>query len=375
MDNRTLEIGSTGIKILSDHWNGKRVSQADPLAQFKNEKLLMFEMKLTAIFNDFFRLGKPFNVEHVKKTFRNPKRTYTFLEAFSRWHKEEIVENPNLTVSTAETYDKVRKKLIDFLISEKQVDLPLELFDVAMLKKYRRWMERTKKHKPSYIRKHSQVLKAVTKWAPGAGMAEEDLLVGFRVKNEALEDPLHLTPEMLEAVRTFQTDNVALQEVADVFFVYCKTGFHYQDLKDMARLAEFRVHLGIDDQEWITHPRVKTKVKAKLPVFDEVRPIIDKYGGWEKLPIKSNKTMNDWLKVLAAYLKFPEPLASKLSIKIGRKTFTDWALNELGLTKEAVAVMLGRKSTRGLEVYGKPDERRVALELGRLKPKEYKLVK
>ncbi|MDQ1085627.1 phage integrase SAM-like domain-containing protein [Siphonobacter sp. SORGH_AS_1065] len=375
MDNHTLEIGTTGVKILSEHWNGHAVSKLDPLSQFKNEKLLLLRTKLTAIFNDLYRQDKPFNVQHIKHLFKNPKKSYTFLSAFDIWLKDEMGQNPKIKKSTLKTYDKVRKKLVDFLISEKQLQLPLELFDVPMLKKYRSWMERVRKHKDSYVRKHSQVIKQVSRWAVGAGLSDGDLLAGFRVKNEETEDPLHLTPEQFEALKTHTFQNEALQQVVDVFIVYCRTGFHYQDLKDMARLAESRVHTGIDKTDWITHPRIKTGYKAKLPVFEEVRPILAKYGGWENLPIKSNKTMNDWLKIMAAEMKFPEPLASKISVKIGRKTFTDWAMNELGMTKDAIAVMLGRKTTRGLEVYGKPDERRVALELGRVKPKEYQTIK
>lgn len=68
---------------------------------------------------------------------------------------------------------------------------------------------------------------------------------------------------------------------------------------------------------------------------------------------------NEWLKFVAAALDLPESLSSKA----GRKTFTDWCYNTLLLTTDSVKVLLGRKSASGLEVYGRPDERRVMAEL------------
>lgn len=53
---------------------------------------------------------------------------------------------------------------------------------------------------------------------------------------------------------------------------------------------------GLDGKDWIFWERVKTNVKVKVPFFKEVNDVIDKYGGWENLPIKSNHKMNTWLK-------------------------------------------------------------------------------
>ncbi|PQA59135.1 hypothetical protein C5O19_05630 [Siphonobacter curvatus] len=82
MDNHTLEIGTTGIKILSTHWNGHTVSKEDPLSQLKNEKLLLIRTKLTAICNDFYRKSQSFNGQHIKHAYS--KQNYTFLGAVGR---------------------------------------------------------------------------------------------------------------------------------------------------------------------------------------------------------------------------------------------------------------------------------------------------
>lgn len=52
-----------------------------------------------------------------------------------------------------------------------------------------------------------------------------------------------------------------------------------------------------------------------------------------------------------------------LTVKIARKTFTDVMLNELGVSEESVAAMLGHASTKHVKYYGKAGEERVAREV------------
>ncbi|GAB3767441.1 hypothetical protein GCM10028818_00210 [Spirosoma horti] len=60
-----------------------------------------------------------------------------------------------------------------------------------------------------------------------------------------------------------------------------------------------------------------------------------------------------------AKLDLPEELSSKA----GRKPFSDWCFSTLLLSTGSVNVVLRRKSDKGLEVYGQPDERRVIDEI------------
>jgi hypothetical protein len=145
--------------------------------------------------------------------------------------------------------------------------------------------------------------------------------------------------------------------------VLCRSGFHYGDLKDFVKQYKTAVKKGIDGELWLVKNRIKTKVKIHVPQFAEVKEIIAKYGGWENLPLVSGVKFNHWLKVIAGELHFHPELSSKA----GRKTFTDWCFNTLMLSTDSVMVVLGRKSPKGLEVYGRPDERRVISELGQSK--------
>ncbi|MFD2935033.1 Arm DNA-binding domain-containing protein [Spirosoma flavum] len=50
-----IDMGSTGLTLYADHWDGERISYEDPEAFFKNEQLDIMRNQLRAIYNDLFR--------------------------------------------------------------------------------------------------------------------------------------------------------------------------------------------------------------------------------------------------------------------------------------------------------------------------------
>lgn len=359
------DIGSTGITIYKVDWDytRHRINASDPKAYFKNEQITTLELQLMAIFNDLFRRNTTITAGKIKRIFRRGGDGASLLSSFDLFLKD-IRENPDQTPGTWRAYDDCRKKLIDFLIGEKALDLPAEDFDVAWLKRYRRWMKSISVgpktgHADSYVRKHCQTIKQVTRWAKLNHLSSHNSLDGFRIPDIKYAPPVYLNEEEFERLRSHTFKNPHQQEVADMFILYCRTGFHFGDLNDFIKHYQTALRRGIDGEVWLIKDRIKTEVTARVPQFREVSDIVKKYNGWENLPLKSNKTMNAWLKLIAAELGFHPGL----STKAGRKTFTDWCFNTLNLTTDAVKVLLGRLSDKGLEVYGRPDERRVINEL------------
>ncbi|RIV20495.1 hypothetical protein DYU11_20845 [Fibrisoma montanum] len=371
------DIGSTGITIHRDHWDPltSTIKGADPTAHFKNEQLTTIRLQLMALFNDLFRRKAPITAGKIKRLYRKGGNDIAFITAFELYLKE-VKANPDVTDETWTVYDTARKKVVDFLIIEKALDMPLEDFDAAWLKKFRRWMKSIPVgdkvgHADSYIHKHATTIKQVTRWAKINHLAGDNPLEGLKLPQVNYDDPIYLTEAEFVRLKNHRFTNPHLQAVADVFIIYCRTGFHFGDLKDFVKRYRTALRRGIDGEVWLIKDRIKTEVTARVPQFAEVADIVAKYGGWEHLPLKSNKTMNLQLKVIAAELG----LHPDLSTKAGRKTFTDWCFNTLGLTTDAVKVMLGRKSAIGLEVYGRPDERRVIAELRESKTYQQELRK
>ncbi|RYC70188.1 hypothetical protein EQG79_09990 [Spirosoma sordidisoli] len=54
---------------------------------------------------------------------------------------------------------------------------------------------------------------------------------------------------------------------------------------------------------------------------------------------------------------------TKLTVKVACKTFTNLMLNELGVSEESVAAMLGYTTTKHIRYYGKANEERIAKEV------------
>lgn len=366
ISGQQTDLGSTGLTIWADHWDGRQISDQDPESFFKNEQLDIMRNQLRAIFNDLFRRKEKITGEKIKRAFRGQVTHISLLTAFELYLKDSAQDpDRDLEGSSLEVYDNVRKKLVNFLISQKALDLLVEDFDLVWVKKYRAWMKQLPLtggktgHQDSYIVKHTQTIKNVLTWAKLNKLADSNPLEGLRIKNATYGDPVYLSEEQFQRLRTFQFDNSHMQQAADIFIILCRCGFHYGDLLDFVSKYKTALRKGVDGELWLIKDRIKTEVGIRVPQFAEVKAIVDKYGGWEKLPLTSLAKFNSWLKLVAAKLDLPRDLSSKA----GRKTFTDWCYNSLLLSTDAVKVVLGRKTDKGLEVYGRPDERRVASEL------------
>ena len=366
MQGERAEIGSTGITIYSDYWDGEHISEEDPEATFKNEQLDIMRNQLRAIFNDLFRKREKITPAKIKRIYLGQGENLTLLQAFALYLSDSA-DDPErkLDKKSLEVYDNTRKKLTSFLLDHKSADLLIEDFDLIWVKKYRKWMKQVVLdagkigHADSYIIKQTQTIKNVLIWAKLNKLSDYNPLEGMRLRNPVYGDPVFLSLEQFEQLKAHRFENKNLQQTADIFIILCRCGFHYGDLEDFVIKRRTALRKGLDGEQWIMKDRIKTEVAIRVPVFEEVQQIVDKYGGWEKLPLRTLPQFNDWLKFVAAALDLPESLSSKA----GRKTFTDWCYNTLLLTTDSVKVLLGRKSASGLEVYGRPDERRVMAEL------------
>lgn len=216
--------------------------------------------------------------------------------------------------------------------------------------------------KRSSIRLHCIRLKTVFKWMKKRKLINLNPLDGLSIPPDEENLSKSINEEEYCTLAAYSFRNSNMQQAADLFLVYCRTGFHYADLQGIirdARAGVWTTEVEKDGIEWIYRKRGKTDEMAKVPVFQEVRRVVDKYGGWGELPQYSNTRLNQWLKLIAAELGFREDLC----ITSGRDTMKDWLYNEHLATDETVKVILGRKDSRGLRRYGSPDERRVKKEL------------
>lgn len=356
------DIGSTGIKIFYDHWldHAQRISTKDPHSHFKNEQLALAETRLLAIYNEFLRKNQGITTDRIKRAYQRPVAV-TYLTAFTLFEKE-YTKNGEIETSTKNKLKTIKSCIMSFLIERKLQGLLLEEFDHSVMDDYRAW-SRAQGWKESYFLRNMRGAKRITEFAKSKKMIDFDPLDDYTVGREKIAKPRYLDSVQLSIWRNHQFKSATAQRVADLFVIYARTGFHYQDLIQVIRKPDRFITTGIDGKQWINKPRQKTDVDAKIPVheFPEIEEVVSKYGGWDKLPVMANATLNDWLKLCAADINMHlEPFFQVypgLSVKHGRSSFCDYCLNELVLPEKSILTMMGRESASELKRYARSDER------------------
>lgn len=366
------EIGSTHIKVHNSTWleSSQRISDQDPMSNFKNEQLSLIEGRLWAIYNDLLRKGQSVTAEKVRLLYEVPD-SITYMAAFALFQKEYDA-NPKIAESSRKTLKNIRQLVIRYLIDENKLNILIEDFDEDILKGYQVWAQ-NHDYEESYIIRSSRGIKQITSFAKRKKLILADPLVDFKISHEKLKKPAYVDSIQLKVWRKHKFMHPTAQIVADIFVLYARTGFHYQDLMQIIKDPDEFIFTGIDANQWIIKSRQKTQVDAKLPIqnFEEIKEIVDKYQGWKNIPTFTNSTMNMWLKICAAEVNLKlnraQRIYPKLSVKHGRTSFCDYCLNELGIARDALLTMMGRVSAAELERYVRGDERGVVTAFGNIK--------
>ena len=360
---RREELGSTGIKTYVECWDPEHqvFTDSDPHASFKNEQLGEIKGQLLGIYNEFLRKKQPITALRIKEAYQRSDNPSTFLGAFSLFLKE-YQEDESHEDSSYKTLRNVKNLFARFLMQTKRREIILDDMTPLLMEQYAAYMKKCK-YQESYLVKSSRVVRQVVKWAKKKKMVGFDPMEDFSVKHEKKKKPIFLNTLQLTVWANHEFSNPFCQRAADLFVLYCRTGFHYQDLMQVIKDPAEYIRIGMDSKTWIYKPRQKTEVEAKVPLhkFESlVGPVIQKYGGWGNILTMTNKDLNGFLKLCAAEVNLQLPkehhIYYKLSVKHGRNSFSHHILNELAMDKERLITMLGRLSTTDLDVYVRPDE-------------------
>lgn len=389
IDGERAELGSTHIEVAIEHFDDttKRVLHLNPNAQLYNLRLQQeYETRVLAIYNDFVFKRITIRAERIKKVFLGQEDNDSlrlmdcydiYLKAYEKRTKVQTDDDrkkkkkrkKRLSLSSLRPLRNCRTKMLEYLIQTQNINISIGELDHDFFEEYEQYLW-NRDYEESYIVKQLRVLTTITRWLKRKKLISNNPFAGIEVENEEAKDPNKLDLEQFEAWCNFEFSNKYAQLAADIFKLYCRTGFHYADLREVVRNPDLYFRKGLDGNIWIYKPREKTEEIAKIPIeaFNKsIKPVIDKFGGWKNVPIPSNNTMNDWLKICVAQINFYLPQELKiyegLSVKHGRTTFAYYWINVLGRTKESLLPILGRKSDWGLDRYVRIDERAVIAQL------------
>lgn len=129
---------------------------------------------------------------------------------------------------------------------------------------------------------------------------------------------------------------------------------------------------GVDGGKWIVTTRQKTESATRLPLLPAALRIMAKYEDNPKcvikglvLPVLTNQKTNSYLKEITDGCR----ITKNLTFYIARHTFATTVTLSNGVPIETVSKMLGHKSLKQTQHYGKIVDLKISEDMGALKGK------
>ncbi|MGV3631732.1 MAG: site-specific integrase [Bacteroidota bacterium] len=200
--------------------------------------------------------------------------------------------------------------------------------------------------------KHVKALKKVIRIALANEYIRKNPFASYQITTKLVERN-QLSEQELLTLCEKRIENKRLDRVRDLFVVQCYTGLSY---KDLASLKKSDIEIGIDKNKWIIMQRGKTGVKFRVPLFEKVENIFDKYKHEvcclkddKLLPVPSNQKMNEYLKEIGVICGIHKELHTHLA----RHTFATTVLLGNGIPIETVSHILGHTKIQTTQIYAR----------------------
>lgn len=288
----------------------------------------------------------------------------TFHDCFREfYHKKSTQKRKSITERTRQSYWRYKNNLDKYIKALHLKKLYADQITHEWAEHYFDWLIDKAKFTNDYANNNIQLLKSVLQMAENTRLIDKNPLKGYKLFDNNFYDTTHLTIDEVRALVNFDFSSVIIHEMtaqtlrkeADIFIFSCFTAQHHSDLKE--RNYELFEH-PTDGRIWLKGKRIKTGVTYMMPLHPIALAIVNKYGGINNLPVKANSNRNDDLKFIAVYCG----LKVRLTTKVGRKTFANYALNTLRMREETVAAIMGLQTTKFVKRYAKITEESIAAE-------------
>ena len=177
-----------------------------------------------------------------------------------------------------------------------------------------------------------------------------------------IKDAIYLSQDELNKIEEKSFKFERLEKVKDIFLFSCYTGYAPIDAENLTpnNLIEDN-----DGNLWIITKRIKTGMRANVPVLPPVQNIIEKYSGKQKtlIPKISNQKMNAYLKEIADLCG----INKKLTWYVARHTFATTVTLGNGVKLENVSAMMGHSNIKQTQHYAKVLDSSVGDDMKKLK--------
>ncbi|QBZ98852.1 site-specific integrase [Flavobacterium sangjuense] len=179
-----------------------------------------------------------------------------------------------------------------------------------------------------------------------------------------VRDATFLTTDELNLIESKTFSSIRLENVKNIFLFSCYTGYAPIDACSLKLSNLIQDNNGMF---WIKTDRVKTGVRANVPVLPPAQKIIDKYKDSEVglIPKLSNQKMNAYLKEIADLCG----IEKNLTWYVARHTFATTVTLGNGIKIENVSAMMGHTNIKQTQHYAKVLDSSVMQDMHKLMEK------
>ena len=376
LSGRRAYIG-TGHKVNYDEWDSNfgRVKGSSKKVSTINLHLDTMKMDVLQIFHTMKANQEDITVDEIRNRLMGKdevsKKHAITISELCELHNQQYEDLVGIEIGkiTFNRYKLYKGRILDFLVYKYQVsDLQIDQIKYSFAMEYEIYLKSIVKLHQNTLVKFMQYLSRVLDYGVKYDYLVKNVLSSYKAHTKETKKE-YLTAEELQRIVEKEITIPRLSEVRDCFVFCCYTGYAY---KDTSLLCTDHLVTGINGKKWIYTSRQKNDNVSNVPLLEPALNIIEKYKEHpvcvsknRLLPMKSNQRLNTYLKELADICGITKPLTTH----IARHTFATTVLLTNGVSLEATSKMLGHKSIKTTQIYGKIVESRVGAEMDQLSEK------
>lgn len=351
---------STRIYVPEKYWikDCYRVSNAASGAEEINHRLFQLESDIKEALKHLLRTKDYFSVEDLWAYAQGERATTGVLAYF----KETIEKNKgrlgtSLSPNTQKVYKSTLRHLETFIKERiKGTDINLKALTIAHIEDFRNYL--LTHCNRNTANKYLKTLRAVLNTA-----IKDELLYKNPFKYVRLSagqyDRSFLDQEELNRLLEVKLTIPALRLAQEFMVVSCFTGMHYSDIVSLK--PENIVEK--NGRTFISKKRVKTEQPFLVPLFPQVKKIIDRHAaitdGEYLFSFYSNQKTNENLKKVALLCGIKQ----RLTCKMGRHTFGTTVTLQNNVPIESVSRMMGHSKISTTQIYARVLEGKLAKDM------------
>ncbi|WP_273214065.1 tyrosine-type recombinase/integrase [Runella zeae] len=334
---------STGLKVLKKEWDSvtqKIIGTSDDV-QLKNRRLKKIKSDLDALEQELSAMSEYVTAQEIVDVYVGKKqKNLTVLKAFD--DLLEYLQNPDTVeeILKPKSYAKwvrARELVEDFLISQKQINLPVIHFTLPVAERYRRFLTVKYKFGKDHTSRNISYLSTAFQRAKKQGLVAINPIFDVELPRNRPKkpEPLHILE--LQRLIDFRSEDMWLQHCADIAIFLCFTGLDYCDyvrFDSEEHLVEIEGIKAIRLTRQKMYRKGNVPEPVTIPLLPEAASILGKYD--YSLPLLKYDTIRKQLKIIMSNIR----VKKNITLKNLRKTCGTYLLNK-GVKLEVIRDVLG----------------------------------